>query len=171
MDYSNMRSQTAVTHGDVAPVTRHNTRVALLECLIVSRGDARGDQFQQAAALRGWKATVCRDPWVAAEVARRVRFRLVVVNLEAANGKPPTGYRQLAESLASTGDRLLVICGNDGDAVEEIWAHQLGAWLYLSGVDETCDLTMVCGEARDVVEKLNPELALPIGSEAGRAES
>ena len=169
MDYSNMRSQAAVTHGDVAPVTRHNTRVALLECLIVSRGDARGDQFQQAAALRGWKATVCCDARVAAQVAERVRFRLVVVDLESANGRAPAGYRQLAESLANTGDMLLVICGNDGDAVEEIWAHQLGAWLYLSGVDETCDLTMVCGEARDVVEKLNPEPVVPISSEVGRA--
>jgi ActR/RegA family two-component response regulator len=168
MDYSNMRALAAVTLGAVAPVTRHDTRVALFECLIVSRGDARGDQFQQAAALRGWKATVCRDARVAAQVAERVRFRLVIVNLEAANGRAPAGYRQLAESLADTGDMLLVICGNDGDAVEEIWAHQLGAWLYLSGVDETCDLTMVCGEARDVVEKLNPEPALPIGSEAGR---
>jgi hypothetical protein len=27
---------------------------------------------------------------------------------------------------------------------------------------------MLCGEARDVVEKLNPEPSLPIGSEAGR---
>jgi ActR/RegA family two-component response regulator len=169
MDYSNMRSQAAVTHGDVAPVSRQDTNEAQLECLVVSPRPARSDQFQQAAALRGWKATVCSDAEAAAKVARRLRFRLLVIDLEAANHSATTGYRRLAESLAKSDHGLLVICGSDGDTIEEIWALQLGAWLYLPGVDETCDLTMVYGEARDVVEKLSPEPILPIGSEVGRA--
>jgi len=169
MDYSNMRSQAAVTHGNVAPVSRHNTKEAQLECLVVSPNRARSDQFQQAAALREWKATVCCDAVVAAQAARRVRFRLLIIDLEAVHDATPAGYRRLAESWAKTDDGLLVICGSDGDTVEEIWALQLGAWLYLPGVDETCDLTMVYGEARDVVEKLSPEPIVPIGSEVGRA--
>jgi hypothetical protein len=62
--------------------------------------------------------------------------------------------RWLAERLAADGTLLLVLCGNDGEALEEIWAHQLGTWLYLPGVDEASDLSMVCSEARTVVEKL-----------------
>lgn len=168
MDYSNIRLQAAVTQRDVAPASRRNPRVALLECLIVSPCQVRSDQCRQAAAMQGWKATVCCDAEVAAQAASRVRFRLAVVDLEAAHGIPRSGYRQFAESLAAVDGMLLVICGNDGDAVEEIWAHQLGVWLYLPGVDEACDLSVVCGEAREVVDKSCPETIALIGSEVGR---
>jgi hypothetical protein len=66
---------------------------------------------------------------------------------------------------------LLVICGRDGDAMQEIWAHQLGAWLYLPGVDISGDLAMLCSQARMVVEKLNlhPPPCVGAGSSVGRS--
>jgi len=98
--------------------------------------------FQDAEAARG--------------AASRIRFRLAVVDLYRTHGTPPVGLRGLCELLAADGTALLVICGNDEDAVEEIWAHQLGAWLYLPGVEADSDLAMLCGQARTVVEKFEP---------------
>ncbi len=37
----------------------------------------------------------------------------------------------------------------------EIWSRQLGVWMYLPGVDDESDIAMLCGEARNAVEKLN----------------
>ena len=99
---------------------------------------------------------VFRDAEVARLAASRIRFRLAVVDLQRTRGSPPAGLRELCEALAAEGTALLVVCGNDGDAVEEIWAHQLGAWLYLPSVEADSDLTMLCEQARTVVEKFEP---------------
>jgi hypothetical protein len=39
--------------------------------------------------------------------------------------------------------------------MEEIWARQLGAWMYLPGVNDHSDVAMLCGEARNAAEKLS----------------
>ena len=111
-----------------------------------------------------------QDAVSAAALASRVRFHLAIVDLERPRGAPPPGYCRLAESLAKQGGLLLVICGRDGEAMQEIWAHQLGAWLYLPGVDINSDLAMLCSQARMVVEKLNyhPPPAVGAGNSAGR---
>jgi hypothetical protein len=58
-----------------------------------------------------------------------------------------------------------VICGNEGRPQEEIWARQLGAWLYLPGVVESDDVAMLCGEARQIAEQLaKPQRSLPMRS-------
>ena len=43
---------------------------------------------------------------------------------------------------------LLVICGSEDNVDEELWARQLGAWLYLPGVCDGDSLTSLCVEAR-----------------------
>ena len=48
-----------------------------------------------------------------------------------------------------------MVCGSEGDVLAEMWARQLGVWLYLAGVDPTCDLTSLCSEAQQVAEKLS----------------
>ena len=50
--------------------------------------------------------------------------------------------------------RLLIVCGTEGNPLEEIWAWQLGVWLYLAGVDLNCDVESLCSEARQVTNKL-----------------
>ncbi|OHB80691.1 MAG: hypothetical protein A2W31_12885 [Planctomycetes bacterium RBG_16_64_10] len=161
MAYPEIQTPTTLTQVGVKVVERRRTRAALGQCLVVSTNQQRGDQFERAAADGGWQATTCRNAQTAAVVVAHLRFHLAIVDLQRSseNRLARAGLRQLAEALAAEAGLLLVLCGNDGDAVEEIWAHQLGVWLYLPGVDETCDLAMVCGEARAVVEKLNPQLA------------
>jgi len=42
----------------------------------------------------------------------------------------------------------VVICGSADSVDEELWARQLGVWLYLPGVTEGDSLTSLCIEAR-----------------------
>jgi hypothetical protein len=143
---------------------------ALFQCLIVSQNDQRSIYFERAASDGGWEPIVERDAVSAAALAARVRFHFAIVDLEQRpRGAPPPGYCRLAEDLARQGGMLLVICGRDGDAMQEIWAHQLGAWLYLPGVDMSGDLAMLCSQARMVVGKLNlhPPPVVGAGSSVG----
>lgn len=144
---------------EVKPSLRRKTHTDLFRCLVVSDSESRGRMFQRAAADGGWESMVCRDAGQAALQAQRFRFLLVVVDLEGADGLTPEGYPKLSEQLARDGGPLLMICGHEDDALEEIWARQFGAWLYLPGVDTTCDVAMLCREAHKAAEKLHPELA------------
>ena len=44
---------------------------------------------------------------------------------------------------------LLVICGHEGEVEEEIWARQLGVWLYVPGLSNAPaeDLSLLCQQA------------------------
>jgi hypothetical protein len=53
----------------------------------------------------------------------------------------------LLEQLAMTSGLLLVVCGQDGDAQEEVFVRQVGAWLYLPGGIQAEQLTVLCSEA------------------------
>lgn len=156
MGLPSIHSQSAASQSELDPVQRRATRVSLLQCLVVSPSGQRSRWFRRGAEAGGWQAMEFQDAEAARLAASRIRFRLAVVDLGRTDCKPPPGLRELCETLAAEGTALLVICGNDGDAVEEIWAHQLGAWLYLPGVDADSDLKMLCEQARVVVEKLDP---------------
>jgi len=159
MGYPKTQTKTAKTRVGGQTAERRETRVGLVQCLVVSQSQQRGEQFERAAVAEGWYATVCRDAQSASMAAARFCFRLAIIDLESLSPgcAGAHGMRRLAESLAAERKGLLVLCGRDGDVLEEIWAHQVGSWLYLPGVDETSDLTMVCSEARSVVEKLFPQ--------------
>jgi hypothetical protein len=86
---------------------------------------------------------------------------MVIVDLEGAPLQSPDGFRVFAERIAGESNRLIVVCGNEGNAREEIWARQLGAWMYLPGVDDQSDVAMVCGEAKNVVEKIAGSKGVP----------
>jgi hypothetical protein len=58
------------------------------------------------------------------------------------------------EQLASQSGVLLIVCGNEGSVEEELWVRQRGAWLYLPGVVEASNLALLCGEAKQIVERL-----------------
>ena len=151
---------------DVAPLTRsksgvkqrRQTQTSVWQCLVVAEDDYRREMLARSAREQGWQPLLCADAGQAAVELGRTRFGLAMVDLEGFDGFTPDGYRQLAEQISHGGGPLMMVCGNEGDALEEIWARQLGVWLYLPGVDETCDLGMLCGEARKVNEKLRPEL-------------
>lgn len=137
---------------------RHPARPAApplqVRCLIVSASEERIEMLRQAARAQGWDPILCDTAPDASREAIRNRLQMVVVDLDCAGGEPPDGFQELAERLAGESGRLLVICGKEEDALVEVWARQLGAWMYLPGVDDTSDFAMVCGEAKNVAEKM-----------------
>ena len=134
-------------------------------CLVVGDSEQRNSMFESAAEQSGWQTEVCHGASKANAVIARHRFQLAIIDL--AEAKDGTGeLREVAEALARDKETLLMISGNEDDPLEEIWARQIGGWVYLPGVDETCDIGMVCGEARTVTEKLHPS-AIPKDNKSG----
>jgi hypothetical protein len=49
----------------------------------------------------------------------------------------------------------MIVCGNEGRIEEEMWVRQAGAWLYLPGVTESSNFALLCGEARQIAQRLH----------------
>jgi ActR/RegA family two-component response regulator len=125
----------------------------LLECLIVSSRVGQREVLSRAATASGWASVVCSDAATARHLAERIVVKLAFVDLEQAPRDELASLQQLAADLSRMGCPLLVVCGADGDAEQEIWARQLGAWLYLPGMGGVEPMTQLCDEARGVVER------------------
>ena len=56
----------------------------------------------------------------------------------------------LEETLAAMPGMLLAICGHEADPQEEIWARQLGVWLYLPGLStqHVGEISVLCEQAQ-----------------------
>jgi hypothetical protein len=104
---------------------------------------------------------VCHDAESAREETRRSLFRLALVDLDHAAAS--ADLRRLVEQIAAQRNVLIAVCGNDGDAREEIWARQLGTWLYLPGVTEAQDLVTPCTDARLALERMAGAKRTPDG--------
>ena len=91
-------------------------------------------------------------------VFQRERFEMAVVDFAVLDGELDAEsvrqMRELTEQLATQRNMLLMLCGNEGDALEEIWARQLGVWLYLPGIREQNDVQALCSQALPVAERL-----------------
>lgn len=126
----------------------HEIGAQLGKCLIVSSADGLRQSLFQAAGDAGWDPVVCGDLAGATMAVQRVRFQLAWVDLKSWD----RDARKLCESIARLRHVLLVICGNADNAAEEIWARQLGAWLYLPDVawEDVGDLAFLCEQARIV---------------------
>jgi hypothetical protein len=142
---------------DRAPL--HGTAKSTLECLIVSTHSGRREWLSQAAEDNGWSPLVCGDADTARHLANRIAVKLAIVDLERPAPGESGGLRELSSELAQAGGPLLVLCGADGDLQQEIWARQLGAWLYVSGLDDadTEGVNQLCCEARCLVERTGVE--------------
>ena len=103
----------------------------------------------------GWDTVVFSDAENALTEFHRARFQLAFVDLDGFDATPEDSFRDLCQQLAAAGGNLLLaVCGREGDGLEEIWARQLGVWLYLPGVTEGGGVAELCDEARGVVEQL-----------------
>jgi len=140
----------------VVPVVPKHPQISLYRCLVVSASQTRREQLSDAAADGGWDSMVFEDAENALTEFRRSTFQLVFVDLDSFGAAPENEYRDMCQQFAAENSNvLLAICGHEGDALEEIWARQLGIWLYLSGVADECEgIAELCGEARGVVEQL-----------------
>lgn len=146
--------ETQLVLGQDAPVARRETAVLHpWQCVVVSADGARCEALADAAIAGGWRAIRCRNAEVASLSTGQTRCQLAILDLEFA-GRDAERLQRLVESLARQSDMLLLVCGQERDPKEEIWARQLGVWLYLPAVVAGSELTTLCGEAREIAERL-----------------
>jgi len=127
---------------------RSTRRTAMLDCLVVSGDSARRRRFEAAVELAGWLE--CASPETSGEIRQAIDrdFQLVIVDIASPLGDRVSDSVEIAEEMAARPGTLLVICGSEDNVDEELWARQLGTWLYLPGVCDGDSLTSLCVEAR-----------------------
>ncbi len=114
-----------------------------------------------AAADGGWE-TLVWDGWDAqGSLPQPGEFSLAIVDLQDCTLPETEQLRQLSASRIATPGCLLIVCGNQGDPQEELWARQLGAWLYLPGVSPGCDVATLCQQAHEVADRLAARTTTP----------
>ena len=143
-----------MTQSQLLVPRKSEARTTLLHCLILAENAERREFLTEAAQAAGWEVAAYADASTANVAANRNRYSLALVDLDQLEAGSMSGFRNLAEQLSTSSQSLLMVCGADGNPLEEIWARQLGAWLYLSGVDASCDLTGLFSEAKPVAQKL-----------------
>ena len=138
------------------PVVSSRKAISNHRCLVVSTSQKQRAMLSKAALDGGWGTVVCSDAGSALTEFRRHRFQLIFIDLVGTGTASDGEFRNVCHQLTAEGrDLLLVVCGRQADPREEIWARQLGIWLYLAGVTEERAVTELCDEARGVVERLN----------------
>ena len=146
----NSPSEDALTAVGIS--ARGGRRTRLLDCLVVSGDASRRHRFAAAADLAGWEE--CSSPEDLEELrdAADRDFSLAIIDITSPVGDVMSDTVELAEELAARPNTLVVICGSEDNVDEELWARQLGAWLYLPGVTDGDSLTSLCVEARRLRE-------------------
>jgi hypothetical protein len=135
------------TNGRHAPATLHL-------CLVVSTSPRRAQLLVRAAQEEHWATIVCMTAEDALRQSVRQRVDLALVDLQPALPAQERVLRQLVEQLAARNGPLLAVCGKPDDTTGEVWSRQLGVWMYLPGVDSQSDIALLCGEARNILQKL-----------------
>jgi hypothetical protein len=128
---------------------------ALHTCLVVSCSAYRAQLWVRAAHEEHWATIVCSTADDAMRQSLRHRVDLALVDLQAAPSAQDPMLRRLVEQLAARNGPLLAVCGKPDDTTGEVWSRQLGVWMYLPGVDGQSDIALLCGEARNILKKLN----------------
>lgn len=103
------------------------------KCLVVSGDGLFRSRAEASADLSG--CVVCETPSDAAALSRTVDrdFDIVVVDIAHPLGDRVSDAVEIAEEFAIRGSNLFVFCGSDGSMEEELWARQLGAWVFMPG--------------------------------------
>ena len=141
-------------HAKATMAEPRQLRTATMQCLVVSQDFKRGDMICRAAAEGGWEPVMCTDARRAAMAANRSLFHLVLVDTDAARGNSIDELHQFCEQFSGNSGGLLVVCGPEESAEEEIWARRIGAWLYLPGLVDGSGIVSLCEMAADVTSQL-----------------
>jgi hypothetical protein len=123
-------------------------------CLVVSTSPRRAQSWVRAAHDERWATIVCNTADDAIRQSVRQRIELALVDLQSAPPPQERLLRKLVEQLAARNGPLLAVCGKPDDTLGEVWSRQLGVWMYLPGVDSQSDIALLCGEARNILTKL-----------------
>lgn len=151
-----LKTQSRSPVGDVSGQQARSapTRTTAAHCLVASAVQARRELLSDAATHAGWDTVVCADAQNATAAARRTKFQMAWIDLDH-HGQTSSGFRELCHTLAATPSMLLAVCGHESDPQEEIWARQLGVWLYLPGVsiDHVDEISLLCEQAQQIANK------------------
>lgn len=125
----------------------------VLKCLVVSGDDALRGRLEAVSELGGWSE--CDAPVDAAELGSVIEgeYQLVVIDIARPLGERVNDSVEIAEEFAGRPGTLLAICGSDDNVDEELWARQLGAWVYLPGVTSGDALVSLVTEARRLADR------------------
>jgi len=141
------------------PNTRSANSTGSWGCLIVTANDACRQAVVLAATTTSWRVVSCPDATTALKQMCLHPIKMAFVDLDQdANlrGEIARGsLRNLVEHMAWIGGILLIVNGQPDDEQMELWARQTGVWSYLPGMVPASDLTEICEQALNVVEKLN----------------
>lgn len=124
-----------------------------MRCLVVS-GDG-GFRSRVGAVSELSDCATCEAPADVAALSNAVEgdYQLVIVDIAHPLGDRVNDSVEIAEEFASRPDTLLVVCGSEDSVEEELWARQLGAWVYLPGVSGGDALVSLFTEARRAGER------------------
>jgi DNA-binding NtrC family response regulator len=136
-----------------APATRAGRLPGLLKCLVVSGDEGLRRRLDTMAELGGWSA--CEAPADSTELRSLVEgdYHLVIADIARPLGERVNDTVEIAEEFAGRPNTLVVVCGSGESVDEELWARQLGAWVYLPGVSGGDALMSLFAEASRVVER------------------
>lgn len=125
----------------------------LMKCLVVSGDAGLRNRLDAVTELSGWSA--CEAPVDAAELSAAVEgdFQLVIADIAHPLGDRVNDTVEIAEEFAGRPGTLLVICGSEDNVDEELWARQMGAWVYLPGISSGDALVSLFAEARRVADR------------------
>jgi hypothetical protein len=146
---------------DSRATVRRRAAAALQTCLVVSTSARRAQLWVRAAHEEQWTTIVCNTADDALRQSIRQRIQLALIDLQSAPREQEQLLRGLVERLAVPNGPLLAVCGNPDDMGGEVWSRQLGVWMYLPGVDGRSDIALLCGEARNILEKLGRQAEQP----------
>ena len=136
----------------------------VFHCLVISSNPERGEMLASAAADNGWEAIVCNDVESVAAHRSRGFAQLAIIDLESDEAGD---FAQLVGELAASKSLLTMVCGNEENTEEEIYVRQAGAWLYLPGVSESSNLSLLCVEAKHIVTKMHAASTTATSGKAG----
>ena len=154
MSYMQTGSPAILVSPDARAPAKRQAPVALHTCLVVSTSARRAQLWVRAAHEERWATVVCMTADDAIRQSVRQRVDLALVDLQSAGREEEARFRSLVQQLASRGGPLLAVCGKPDDTNGEVWSRQLGLWMYLPGIDSQSDIALLCGEARNILKKL-----------------
>ena len=146
-------SEEVRSHGGVATSPRSVRGPGLMKCLVLSGNRGLRNRLDAVTELSGWSA--CDAPEDAADLQAVVDgdYQLVIADISKPLGDRVNDTVEIAEEFASRPGTLLVVCGSEDSVDEELWARQMGAWVYLPGVTGGDALVSLFADARRLVER------------------
>ena len=130
---------------------QRNAEIGLIQCLISSASQTRRNMLTAAASEGGWDSILAIPPNEVGRSLELALFQFALVDLDH-RGSTPEGARDLVQDLMHASSEVLVgVCGHEADPEEEIWARQLGVWLYLPGVTTSSEMAMLFEQALQIV--------------------